>query len=73
MRIHALVTDLPRVWHDPRTPARDRASVPYLDRSRVRRGMVTPVVVQAFASIGWGWGGDWDGAKDYQHFSGNGR
>ena len=23
-RIHALATDLPRVWHDPRTPARDR-------------------------------------------------
>jgi DNA invertase Pin-like site-specific DNA recombinase len=22
--IHALVTDLPRVWHDPRTPARER-------------------------------------------------
>lgn len=23
-RIHALATDLPRVWHDPRTPMRDR-------------------------------------------------
>src|SRR5262249_44409504 len=23
-RIHALVTDLPRVWHDPRTPMRER-------------------------------------------------
>src|SRR4030095_16767288 len=22
--IHALVADLPRVWHDPRTPARER-------------------------------------------------
>lgn len=30
-------------------------------------------VVKAFASIGWGWGGNWSGAKDYQHFSSNGR
>ena len=29
-------------------------------------------VVRAFASIGWGWGGSWSGAKDYQHFSSNG-
>lgn len=27
----------------------------------------------AFASIGWIWGGDWVGIKDYQHFSANGR
>src|SRR5688572_14990272 len=24
-------------------------------------------VVDAFARIGWGWGGDWRSAKDYQH------
>lgn len=30
-------------------------------------------VVRAFASIGWGWGGEWNGTKDYQHFSSNGR
>ena len=30
-------------------------------------------VVQAFASVGWGWGGVWQGAVDYQHFSANGR
>jgi D-alanyl-D-alanine carboxypeptidase len=52
---------------------RDRASVPYLDRSRVRRGMVTASVVQAFSSIGWGWGGSWAGTdKDYMHFSSSG-
>jgi hypothetical protein len=52
---------------------RDRASVSYLDRSRLRRGMVTPAVVQAFASIGWGWGGSWSGSdKDYMHFSASG-
>jgi D-alanyl-D-alanine carboxypeptidase len=53
---------------------RDRASARYLDRSRRRKGMVTPAVVRAFKSIGWGWGGDWTGAtKDYMHFSVNGR
>jgi D-alanyl-D-alanine carboxypeptidase len=51
-----------------------RRSLPYLDRSRLRRGMVTPAVVAAFRSIGWGWGGDWSGpVKDYQHFSLSGR
>jgi hypothetical protein len=30
-------------------------------------------VVSAFASVGWGWGGIWQGARDYQHFSANGR
>ena len=30
------------------------------------------VVVRAFARIGWEWGGDWSGAKDYQHFSATG-
>ena len=48
-------------------------SRPYLDRSRLRRGMVTPAVVRAFRSIGWGWGGSWSGnTKDYMHFSVNG-
>ncbi len=52
---------------------RKRASLPYLDRSRLRRGMVTPAVVRAFRSIGWGWGGDWTGStKDYMHFSATG-
>ena len=52
---------------------RERASRPYLDRSHLRRGMVTPAVVQAFHSIGWGWGGAWTGAtKDYMHFSASG-
>jgi hypothetical protein len=52
---------------------RDRASRPYLDRSRLRRGMVTPAVVRAFRSVGWGWGGAWTGStKDYMHFSATG-
>lgn len=51
---------------------RERASLPYLNRSRLRPGMVTPAVVRAFASIGWGWGGAWVGTQDYMHFSATG-
>lgn len=49
-----------------RGPTRAR----YLERATLYRGMVTPAVVRAFASIGWGWGGSWTGdTKDYMHFS----
>ena len=52
---------------------RDKLALSYLDRSRVRRGMVTTAVVQAFADVGWGWGGSWTGStKDYMHFSQSG-
>lgn len=52
---------------------RDKTALSYLKRSRHRPGMVTPAVRQAFASIGWGWGGSWFGStKDYMHFSING-
>jgi len=53
--------------------SRDPAAQRYRDRSRHRRGMVTPRVVGAFRSIGWGWGGSWSGnTKDYMHFSSTG-
>jgi D-alanyl-D-alanine carboxypeptidase-like protein len=48
----------------------DPKSRPYVRRTPLRRGMVTPAVVRAFRSIGWGWGGDWRGeTKDWMHFS----
>ena len=53
-----------------------RASGPFLNRSRHRPGMAYNggVLVQAFRSAGWGWGGNWSGSvQDYQHFSYNGR
>jgi hypothetical protein len=51
----------------------DPAARRYRDRSRHRPGMVTRRVVEAFRSIGWGWGGDWAGnTKDYMHFSSSG-
>jgi hypothetical protein len=46
----------------------------YVDRTPTARGMIHDgdVVVQAFAKIGWGWGGHYDSIKDYQHFSATG-
>ena len=47
----------------------------FLDRSDVRLGMIVAgdAAVEAFADIGWVWGGTWRTLKDYQHFSDNGR
>jgi hypothetical protein len=47
----------------------------YVDRARRRTGMAVAagVLVKAFASMGWSWGGNWTGSSDYQHFSTNGR
>jgi len=44
---------------------------PYVDRSNVRRGMALAggVLVRAFASVGWLWGGRWTASPDWQHFS----
>jgi hypothetical protein len=46
----------------------------YEDRSDVRPGMAVPggTLVDAFASVGWQWGGRWTSAPDYQHFSSTG-
>jgi hypothetical protein len=46
----------------------------YLDRRRYRRGMAVRggLLVSAFASVGWAWGGRWAGSPDYQHFSATG-
>jgi hypothetical protein len=58
----------------PGRPVEPKAGAAYVNRSDVRRGMAYPggVLVSAFRSVGWGWGGDWAGAPDYQHFSTNG-
>lgn len=43
----------------------------YLNRSDLRPGMAVPggILVGAFASVGWYWGGRWAASPDYQHFS----
>jgi poly-gamma-glutamate synthesis protein (capsule biosynthesis protein) len=45
----------------------------FLDRSRLRKGMLTVAARKAFADIGWAWGGRWHGLKDYMHFSSTNR
>lgn len=47
----------------------------YVDRSLDEPGMIKDggVVVDAFRSIGWTWGGHWQSLKDYHHFSATGR
>ncbi|MEU6407615.1 M15 family metallopeptidase [Microbispora sp. NPDC046933] len=47
----------------------------FVDRPLKKPGVINSGdrVVRAFEQIGWGWGGSWSGAKDYQHFSVNGR
>jgi hypothetical protein len=42
----------------------------FLDRRRVRPGMITPedIVHRTFRRFGWRWGGKWLRGKDYQHF-----
>lgn len=58
----------PYVNGDVVVPARGRR---FLDRSLDEPGMIhaDDVVVQAFADIGWEWGGDYTSIKDYMHFS----
>jgi len=46
----------------------------YVDRSDLRPGMIEPggTVAEAFADIGWQWGGNWVTLKDWMHFSRDG-
>ena len=45
----------------------------YADRSLDLPGMINhdDLCYQLFTDHGWKWGGDWEGDKDYQHFSKN--
>ncbi len=58
----------PYVYEDGRIT--DPRAAQYLDRTRPKPGMIldSDVVVQAFAAIGWRWGGDFVQTPDYQHF-----
>lgn len=64
------VNDVQNPYVDGRTII-PPAGAAYLDRRDVRAGMAVPggVLVRAFASLGWYWGGRWSGSPDYQHFS----
>ncbi len=78
MHAYGLAVDInplqnPYVAEDGST--RNRFARPYRDRSQDLPGMVHEgdVVVQAFAAIGWEWGGRWSSGRDYMHFSVNDR
>jgi len=47
----------------------------FVDRDASVPGLIVAgdAVTDAFAAIGWGWGGDWTSTLDYQHFSHNSR
>lgn len=44
----------------------------YLDRDRDVPGMISEDIVAMFEDIGWEWGGNWNTARDWMHFSENG-
>jgi hypothetical protein len=46
------------------------AGADYVQRDGTRPGVIVRpgVVVDAFAAIGWSWGGDWPETHDYHHF-----
>jgi len=46
----------------------------YVDRTSPRPGMAVDggVLVEAFAAVGWRWGGRWTRTPDFQHFSSTG-
>ncbi len=51
------------------------AGRPYANRNVKVAGTITRngIVRAAFARIGWEWGGEWSGSKDYQHLTRNNR
>jgi D-alanyl-D-alanine carboxypeptidase-like protein len=60
-------------YFEPGHSVQPPAGAAFADRADHRPGMAYPggALVDAFAAIGWGWGGYWSG-PDYQHFSTNG-
>jgi hypothetical protein len=78
MHAYGLAIDV-NTAQNPYLEAGHRAQPPagaaYTGRTDIRPGMAYPggVLVSAFRSAGWGWGGEWPGSPDYQHFSVNGR
>ncbi|CAN5245765.1 M15 family metallopeptidase [soil metagenome] len=81
MHAYGLAIDL-NPFHNPYW--RGKVVVPelagaYTDRTDLRPGMLHPddpgsaAIIDAFAAIGWEWGGNWQTLKDWMHFSENGR
>lgn len=69
------VNTLQNPYIEPGTGVHPSAGAAYVNRSDIRPGMAYPggILVSAFRTVGWRWGGYWTGSPDYQHFSVNGR
>jgi D-alanyl-D-alanine carboxypeptidase len=77
MHAYGLAIDVDTIenpYIQPGQPIDPPSSAAYANRLDIRPGMAYPggILVSAFSSIGWGWGGNWTGTVDYQHFSSNG-
>jgi D-alanyl-D-alanine carboxypeptidase len=81
MHAYGLAVDL-NPFHNPYL--RNDVVVPelasaYTDRASKRPGMLLAddpssiAIIDAFADIGWEWGGNWQTLKDWMHFSENGK
>ena len=69
MHAYGLAIDVDTVenpYIQPGQPIDPPSSAAYANRSDIRPGMAYPggVLVSAFSSIGWGWGGNWTGSPD---------
>jgi hypothetical protein len=78
MHAYGLAIDVNTIQNpylEPGSGVQPPAGAAYVDRSDIRPGMACPggILISAFSSVGWGWGGNWAGSPDYQHFSVNGR
>ncbi|MGQ0508266.1 MAG: M15 family metallopeptidase [Myxococcaceae bacterium] len=65
---------MPFETHSPPDVKRDRVlpleGFAFLSRNPNTQGLIveSSVVVDAFISRGWAWGGSWGALQDYQHF-----
>jgi hypothetical protein len=67
----------PYVWKRGTSPLGGKAWDTPKERSAAKNqpGMILrdSPITKAFVAAGWGWGGQWSGSKDYQHFSADGK
>jgi hypothetical protein len=67
----------PYVWRKGTSPPGGKKWDTVAERKAAKDqpGMILPEspITKAFKAKGWGWGGEWNNSKDYQHFSADGR
>jgi hypothetical protein len=67
----------PYVWREGTSPLGGKKWDTLKERQAAKDqpGMILAdsPIVKLFKAKGWGWGGEWNSSKDYQHFSADGR